>query len=125
MSFGFEVRIETDIDNKANFETTTLVVTTRMENLIGDAGVISDTRGRQGDLMWPFRLDQTLAGKGIPDILVFQTGGVAGAHHRVAQMKVIAMGVGEGRDGDIALGCGAGGVRNSGNGLEQGQGPEL
>ena len=125
MSPGFEVRIETDIDNRANFETATLMMTTIVKYLIGDTGFIADTGGRQGDLVRPLALDQALAGKRAPHILVFQAGGVAGAHGRLAQVEVIAMGVREGGDGDIAIRRGAGGIGDFGDGLQQGQRLEL
>src|SRR6186713_554424 len=111
MSFGFEVRPEADIENMANFETTTLVMSAPVQDLVGDPRLIGHTRRRQRNLVRPFAPDQPFAAERVPHIFVFQAGGVGSADGRIAEMKMVAMGMRELGDRGVALGRGIGGAR--------------
>ena len=125
MSSGFEVRPEADSENMANFETATLVMSAFVQYLLSDPRLISHTRRCQRDLVGPFALDQAFAAKGVPNIFIFQAGGVAGGNGRIAQMKMIAMSVRKLGDGGVAFGRGIGGTGDLRNRLQQGEGAQL
>ena len=50
-----------------------------MQDFIGNAGIIDKAGGGERDLVRPLCLDQPLAGERVPDIVIFQAGGIAGA----------------------------------------------
>jgi hypothetical protein len=81
--------------------------------------------GGQRDLVRPGALDQPLASQRVPHILIFQARRVAAAHGGIAQVKVIAMGMGKGGDGGVALGRELGSIGNLRDGLQQGEGAQL
>src|SRR6185312_945728 len=100
-------------------------VTSATQQFPRQAGLIAQALAGQGDAMRPFRPRQALAAKRIPHRFIIKAGGVLAIDHGVAQMEMIAMGMGELGDRDFAFRRGHGRTGQPGDGLQQGQGLEL